>query len=758
MANNVAILSFNNGEVSPLMDARSDVDKYASSCRILENMLPLIYGGVTRRPGTEYVATAKSSATAIRLIPFIFSSTIAYMCEFGDLYIRFYFDGAVLESGGSPVEVTTTYLAADLPQLQFAQVGDTMWITHPDYAPRKLTRTSVISFSLDTITFTQGPFLPRNDIEKADSVTMQSSVTTKGDTGILTASADTFQAGHVGALFKLFQPRDPTSIETSCDAALLTGTAIGIKGSFSLTVRGDMAGSIVMERRDNESDWEIYRTYRVTAAVPSVSEAYEETEDGIEFRTRTVSRTAGSSTAVLSTHQTTREGIVRVDSYVSNTVVNITVLAEVETTDATLRWSEGAWSDVRGYPATITFFEDRAIYAGSTFQPQVIWLSETGDYENFAEGFIADDDSFNLTLATTNDIRWIAPLEAIVEGTAKSVWSLSSSKQYEPLTPTNFAAREQTTPGTSNIPPIRSGKALLAVDYSGRKIHELSYSYSEDRYLSPDMTALAEHITEGGIVAIAYQQTPESIVWCVRGDGVLLSLTHDRQQNIIAWARHPLRTGDTVESVAVIPGDEEDEVWVSTIRSIDSSDVRYIERMKPRTFSSQEDAFFVDSGLTYDGAATSTLSNLDHLEGELVQILGNGAVFPEKIVLDGQITLDETVTKAHVGLAYRYTVKPMRLDVSKNGTSKGSYKKITELVLSLYQALGMEYGEDTDHLFPIDWRSDEVYGSPPNLFTGDKIVVLDAGFNVEDPIVISGNTPLPCTLRAIIVRLEVVGR
>ena len=406
----------------------------------------------------------------------------------------------------------------------------------------------------------------------------------------------------------------------------------------------------------------------------------------------------------------------------------------------------------------MTFFEDRAVYAGSTFRPQVLWLSETGDYEKFPEDALADDDSFNLSLTTTSEILWISPLEAIVIGTPGNVWSLSSSKLYTPLTPTNFAAREQTTPGSLNIPPIRSGKSLLYVDYSGRRLHELSYSYSEDRFVSPDLTAFAEHITLGGITAIAYQQSPESIIWCVRGDGVLLSMTHDREQNVISWARHPMRTGDMVESVAVIPGDEEDEVWLATIRSINGSDVRYIERMTSRYFSTQEDAFFVDCGLTYTGAATATLTGLSHLEGETVQILGNGAVFPEEIVSGGSITLDETVTKAHVGLTYRYTVKPMRLDISANGTTKGSYKKITDVYVSFFETLNAKYGEDTSTLYDIDWRTEEAYGDPPEIYTGDKKVVLDSGFDPEDPLVISGNDPLPCTVRAIIVHLEPVGR
>ena len=135
MTLNIPLLYFNSGELSPQIDARSEIDKYAGGCRILENMIPRIYGGVEKRPGTIFVYEAKLSPLGVRLFPFIFNSEIAYMCEFGFFYARFYFNKTILRNASSDiVEITTPYLVQDLRNIQFKQLADTLWMVHRDYA------------------------------------------------------------------------------------------------------------------------------------------------------------------------------------------------------------------------------------------------------------------------------------------------------------------------------------------------------------------------------------------------------------------------------------------------------------------------------------------------------------------------------------------------------------------------------------------------------------------------------------------------
>ena len=156
------IHAFNAGELSPLLNGRTDISKYYSGCQELDNFLVLTYGGVMRRPGTAYIADAKNADEAARLISFEFSIIQTYILEFGDEYIRFYKDGGQILDSGSPVEIATPYdtdAGTDLFDLHFVQSADTMYIVHPDYAPRKLTRTSDTAWTLTAINFSRCTFL-----------------------------------------------------------------------------------------------------------------------------------------------------------------------------------------------------------------------------------------------------------------------------------------------------------------------------------------------------------------------------------------------------------------------------------------------------------------------------------------------------------------------------------------------------------------------------------------------------------------------
>jgi hypothetical protein len=752
-----AIRSFNAGELTPQVDARSDVQKFAAGCRVLDNMIPRIYGSADRRPGFKYIDDANSNSVVSRMVEFEYSDSIAYMMEFSNLVTRFFFNGAVLQSGGVDVTLTTPYLEADLFELQFTQANDVVWITHPSYAPRKLTRTTATSFSLDEITFTKGPFLPRNDFDPADGVTMTPSVTT--GTGTLTASSATFTSDHVGALFKLTQPRVNTSVSGSKTTTGVIGT-VAVDGEWTFTTEGTWTAQVDIERNEDGTNWEKYREYPGNNG-RNIQITKVEDAENVQYRINVSSYTSGTVHASLTVNDSTEFGICRVDSFTSDTVVGITVLKDFASTDATIRWAEGAWSAERGYPTAFTFFEDRAVYGFTTNNPQTVWFSKTGDYENFKEGVISDD-SFALTANSQkrNSGKWIAALEALVFGTLGGTWRIRSNAFDQAITPRNFSMKQQTPHGTKAIQAIAVGDAILYVDKVGRKIRELAWNDDVGKYISPDLTAMAEHITESGITSMAYQKDPDPIVWMTLTNGSLISMTYERDQDVVAFAKHPLGgTSPLAKSVAVIPGSTEDEVWVNIMHTIGGQTVQHICQMQPRDFGDLEDAFFVDYGGKYDSTATTTITGLGHLNGETVSILADGAVVPPKTVSGGSFTLDESASVVIYGLPYRYKLKPMRMDLDiTGGTTQGTIKKIHEIVVSFYRSGNVEYGTDENNLLSWDWRTDEDYDSPPDLFTGSKPAVFDGGFSPEDSILITGDSPLPCTVRAIVARMEITGR
>ncbi len=393
---NIPIIKFNAGELSDQIDARSDVDKYEAGCRHLKNMLPRIYGGAERRPGNEFIYDAKNTPlgianTVVRQMPFIFSTSIAYTVELGNKYARFYYDGDVLgdweyvyyESepvfyAGAYVKnyeydwyddgdiwIETPYLAADLMELQIKQRADVMWIVHPSYPPSKLSRTDVETFVLEEINFRKGPFLIRNDLADPDNpslTTLACDTTLTGSTGTLTASANIFLSGHVGALFMLIHSRTTTSVTQE---GIGTTDELYIKGDYSFNTQGRWKGTVKLQRNENDAGWEDHKTYYAAViGARNIQLSSTESEDNVLYRINNVD--AGDCTAELSVNNVLRKGIVKVTVFISATKVAIEVYSQIESTDATKRWHEGAWSGTRGYPGSVTFFNNRCVYAGAS--------------------------------------------------------------------------------------------------------------------------------------------------------------------------------------------------------------------------------------------------------------------------------------------------------------------------------------------------------------------------------------------------------
>ena len=388
---NEPIISFNSGELSPLLDARSDTNKYSAGCRICENMLPLVYGCAERRPGFEYIYGAYDNLVVGRVISFIYSNEIAYVIEMSALKNRYYFDGGiVLDDNSNVVTTDTPYLADDLFQIQYAQSNDVMWLTHNDYAPRILKRTTASQFDLEVIDFKFGPFLPRNDYFNDNDVTLSSSVIVKDAVGTLTAAGPmspvlVFESGHVGALYKITLPRVTTGTSGTATGTGVIGTAIDVDGPFTFKTSGHWAATVQLQRNEAENGWETYRTWKstVTNGVGSLNAQYTGMEyaQNVQYRIYVSAYSSLTVSASLTVNTSTQSGIVRIQSVESTDSATCKVVSKLAKADtATKQWYEGAWSGKRGYPKTVTFFEDRCMYASTIYQPQTIWGSQSGAY------------------------------------------------------------------------------------------------------------------------------------------------------------------------------------------------------------------------------------------------------------------------------------------------------------------------------------------------------------------------------------------
>jgi len=784
------LTNFRAGELSPKLSGRIDLQKYSEGCDTLENMLVFPSGGITRRPGTSFAGITKDSGK-VKLVNFEFSDEQAYVLEFGANYVRFFKDGGILTeatktisaitkanpavvtatshgysdgdrvfisgvvgmtevnnreftvagkttntfqlsgvnssafttytSGGTSgkiVEVTTTYSVTEIFEINFAQSADVLFIAHKSHEPAKLTRTSATSFTLEDIDFTDGPYLDEN----LTTTTLYASAAT--GTGItVVASASFFESGHVGALFRFRE-----IIEVNHDA------------------------------------WAASTSYAQNATVRNGNNVYKKSNAG----SHTSSTTAPVHTKGTETYGDidweflhSGTGFIKITGFTSATQVTADVKSTlpasvVSSSNTTTKWSEGAFSAVRGFPKALAFYEERLFFAGTTHQPQSIFGSVSADFENHTPG-TNDDDAVNITIASdqVNVIKHLLPGRFLQILTTSAEFTLSGGTGTSPVTPTNVNVLRETTFGTSQIRPLRAGNSTILVQKGTEKVKEITFDLDTDGLLGVDLTVLADHITRGGITDMIWQQEPELILWFVGADGALIGLTYDRANGTVGWHGHQLGDSGIVESITAIPSGAEDQVYLSVKRTINSATVRHIVFLKSINFGSDiTDAFFVDSGLTYSGSATTTITGLNHLEGETVQILADGSAHADKTVSGGSITLDRSATKVHIGLGFTSFIKTLRLEGGANdGTSQGKIKRIHGVTARFLDTVGAELGPDVSNLDRIPFRdSSMAMDTAVPMFTGDKEISFPAGYENEAQVVIQQSQPLPMTVLAIMRR------
>ena len=467
-----------------------------------------------------------------------------------------------------------------------------------------------------------------------------------------------------------------------------------------------------------------------------------------------------------------QDGHFKITSVTSTTVVVGTVIVDLGISSSTTTdFALGAFSDTTGYPSCVTFFEQRLVFAATLSQPQTIFFSKSGDYENFDDnyhGTVADDDAIIYTIASNqvNAIRFMTATRTLIIGTAGGEFAVTggATSSGVAITPTNIAINKQSNHGAANVDGISVGNATLFLQRAKRKIRELAYNFDVDGYVAPDLTILSEHITESGITQMAYQEEPNSIVWCVRTDGELLGLTYQREQQVVAWHRHifggTFSSGNTVcESVEVLPTDDSEyQIWVIVKRTINGVTKRYIEYLHNLDFDETDDTSFnfLDSQLEYDGSPATTISGLDHLEGETVSVLADGATHPDKTVSSGSITLDRSASKVKVGLSYTSLLQTMRIDAgSQNGTSQSKTKRIYEITARLYESIGVEIGPDLNNMERIPFRSSaNAMDSGINVFTGDKEIEFRGNYETDGFIFVRQTQPLPLTILSLYPKLQ----
>ena len=409
------------------------------------------------------------------------------------------------------------------------------------------------------------------------------------------------------------------------------------------------------------------------------------------------------------------------------------------------------------YPAAVGYHDGRKWFAGTENAPQTFWASRSGTENNLQYSRPTKDTdriSYKLNARESNAIKHIVPMGDLLMLTAGGEWRIDS-QNTDVLTPNSVAPRAQSYVGASNVQPVSTKIATLYAQDRGGRVMSIEYDDTRNGYVPVDKSVMAPHLFDYDytVVDLGFSRAPVPVLWAVRDDGVLLGMTYLPEHDIYAWHQHT--TDGLFESVAVAPRGIDDDAYFVVKRTINGQPVRYIERLTPRRFTTVDEGFFVDAGLTYSGTAADTIGGLWHLVGEEVSILADGGVHPTRTVAaDGTITLDYEAELVHIGLPYTADLQTLPLAMETEAAFQGTRKNVSKVYVRLSRSSGVFAGPSADTLVELKQRGDEPMGDPPALLSGIYEIPIRGSWSDEGQVWLRQANPLPLMVSAIV--LEVV--
>lgn len=434
---------------------------------------------------------------------------------------------------------------------------------------------------------------------------------------------------------------------------------------------------------------------------------------------------------------------------------NPQVVIKAETgSGASITASTGATGD---YPGAVAYFQQRRIFAGTLQRPQFVWMTRPGKETDMSYTIPSQADNrikFRVATNEASRIRHVVPLSSLLLLSASTEFRVTTAND-DTLTPTSIDVRAQSYVGAAAAQPLLVNSLAVYAAARGGHIREIGYQYNAGGFVTGDISLRSEHLFDGkSIRSLALMKAPTPIVWAVNSDGELLGCTYIPEQNLGGWHRHDTINGK-FESIACVAEGDEDALYAVVRRTINGKTVRYIERMHERIFTSLEDCFFVDSGATYEGEPTDTISGLTWLEGETVTALADGKTVPSQTVVDGKITLPIKASRIHVGLPIVAELRtlPAAFQDKYGGYGRGVRKNAVMAYVRVFQTSGVAMGPDEDSLINYSQRKSEPYGSPPEVASKEIGMELAADWTDGGQITIRQIYPLPMTIVSIAIEL-----
>jgi len=741
----VAKITFTRGEVTPLVHARVDVELYKAAAKTLQNWYCLKEGGIRRRSGTKYIGAVKSSTLDTRLVDFVFSSSQAYVLEMGNVYTRFWTAGAQILSGMSPYEIVSPYATSALRSLQWAQSNDVMFFAHSSTTipTKKLLRNAADDWEWDDVDFVDGPYLPINDdsantVEFATAPAAGATITMEHASTSNINGGTGFVATDVGRHYRI-----------QFGGAWVWGKIVTVTNSTDVVVTFEDGG------------W----TGNASGAVFTSSPA---AATGVD-----VVLTKASGTSTVGAADIGKIGVFTIGSATyTGLITNLTDHDKISVTlgpgyNPDLRstsWRLGAFSETTGYPKCVSWFQGRLVFANTSANPNALWYSRSGLPENFSpsefDGTVTDSHGGMLSLlGRADEILWLHEAPRLQVGTSGAIRSIGGTDSNDAFGPRNVSQRYEVGGGVEEILPVSVGPSTIHTSKYGKEINDLYFDFNVNTLVAPNLSVTSEHMFDSKIKELWFQQHPNNLLWSVLNDGTLVTTTLERYEKVTGFSRQPIEDAEVV-SACSIPGASQDELYVVVRRTLDGSQVQLMELLQPRYLrGEQEDAWFVDCGGQYFGAASNTVSGITWLHNEEVDALGDGIPYTGLTVSNsGVLTLPDGVTAQKITfgkpIVNEFGVLPPPID-TPDGSSKGRKMRVVEVIADVYETSGLTFTSDRG-------QTDDLAGRDPNtpmgeadpLITGTRKLKIDGSWGSQGLFTGSISDPLPGTIRALNIGLD----
>lgn len=656
-------------------------------------------------------------------------------------------DSISVESAGILTVPTPWADATTCKAVRWQQSSDVVFCACHGQRQSRIERRVNNSWSVVDYTANDGPFL----VENVESIRLTPSALTGEIT--LTSSRSLFQAGHVGAIFQL------SSQGQLVEESLISEDqwsdyirVVGVEDSRKFTVRrsGSWSGTLRLQRSIGEpGSWAEAGTFSAYGSYVwddglDNSICYYRIGFGVGDY---ISGTANVSLEFSSGSIT---GVVRVTGYTDATEVDAIVLTNLGGTDPTEVWSEGAWSDVQGWPDEVALFEGR-----------MWWSGQGRNYGSFPDGFSIFDPSIEgdsqpinrrVGEGAVNSTNWILPLQHLIIGTDGAEWSVRSTSLDEPLTPSNYNVKARTTKGSAAVPAVIADNSGYFIGRTGETVFELAYDAQSYGYTALDAMMLVPELGEPGLRRLGVQQTPDLRLHVARNDGTVAILVRDSAENVLCWVK--METDGIVEDITVLPGAAEDRVYYRVRRTIDGADVRYLERWalesecRGGALNKMADSFVTGTG---------AITGLDHLEGETVVIWGDGTDHGTAVVSGGEV--DQSYTAWCAGLPYTAQYQSAKLaGETALGLSLTQRSRVNSigLVLADTHAQGLRYGPSFETMDDLPLVESGATVDPDSVWESydEGMIEFPGDWSTDNRVCLEGAAPRPCTVLAVVLNVD----